>query len=83
MSDFFISQWSSTDILIVLTFVGLFAFIGLVIVPDMIQTSETNNKQREAIPQMECKQLGEFILGDEIMYGVKELADRHWNVRCK
>jgi len=82
MSDFFISQWSTTDILIVLTFVGLFAFIGLVIVPDMIQRSETHNQQREAIAEMECKQLGEFILGDEIVYGVKELADRHWNVRC-
>lgn len=81
MSDFFISQWGFLEIFFVA--VILFLIVAIVLTLPITQERwELEDLQRDSIRNMECKQLGEFILGDEILYTVKELADRHWNVRC-
>jgi len=82
MSDFFITQWTGFEVglVIMVIFCGI---ILLLTVPLTLERWELEDLQRDSIPNMECEKLGEFILGDEITYNVKELADRHFYVRCK
>jgi len=83
MSDLFIQQWGWFEICLVVIFIIVGAVFAFGAIPQAIEDSKLNLEQKELIPELDCRELGELILSEELRRFNEELAEKHWHIRCE
>lgn len=83
MSDLFIQQWGWFEICLVSIFIIVGAVFAFGAIPQAIENSKLNIEQKELIPELDCLELGELILSEDLRRFNEDLAERHWLIRCE
>lgn len=84
MSDYFITQWGGLDVVLVAIIIFVTAVIVFGIIPQSIENNEIYQEQRELIPKLNCIELGDLILSDDIDDSRNAaFAEKHWHIRCE
>jgi len=82
MSDYFITQWGFLDVIMVAVIIFGSAVILFGVIPTSIENNEIYQEQRELIPKLNCIELGELILSDDIDDSRNvAFAEKHWHIR--
>ena len=81
--SFFIQQWGWFEISLVAIFITVGAVFAFSAIPHAIEDSKLNLEQKELIPDLDCRELGELILSKDLRRFNEAFAERHWHIRCE
>ncbi len=81
--SFFIQQWGWFEISLVAIFIVAGAVFAFGAIPLAIENSKLNLEQKELIPELDCRELGELILSEDLRRFNEDLSQRHWLIRCE
>ena len=57
-------------------------FLILFLIYAVAEEEAEKLEERELLKTIDCTQLGEMILNEEILYNNRHYADQQWNIRC-